>query len=253
MEVKLLRNASLIVAVNGKRILVDPMLSPKGTLPPTPFTKNRKMNPTVDLPVNLSFLNEIDAIVVTHKHFDHFDKTAKKVIRKDIPIFCQPCDKDYIESCGFYNVSGIDEIHTWEGITLTRTNARHAAQGVVNKLLGRVSGFIIDSEHEGSLYIVGDSIYYSEVEKTLKKYKPNYVVLNTAEARLFLGTLITMTCTDVTKVLETSPESKIIAVHMEAINHCTYSRRELARYCENHDILDKVFIPEDGESIQCIV
>ncbi len=45
MNVQLLRNATLVVKVNRKTILVDPMFGPKESYDPVPFTNNTLRNP----------------------------------------------------------------------------------------------------------------------------------------------------------------------------------------------------------------
>ncbi|MNY82200.1 hypothetical protein D3C86_2241660 [compost metagenome] len=45
------------------------------------------------------------------------------------------------------------------------------------------------------------------------------------------------------------PQATIIAIHMEAINHCILTRKALADYVEEKGIADKVIIPADGQKI----
>ena len=40
---------------------------------------------------------------------------------------------------------------------------------------------------------------------------------------------------------------KIVAVHMEAWNHCRLSRKDLENYISNNNITSNIFIPKDGE------
>ena len=56
-----------------------------------------------------------------------------------------------------------------------------------------------------------------------------------------------MTGGDVARVCRAAPRARVVAVHMEAINHCLLSREELAREAEAASV--KVEIPEDGETI----
>ncbi|MBU2701739.1 hypothetical protein Ga0466249_002858 [Sporomusaceae bacterium BoRhaA] len=58
-----------------------------------------------------------------------------------------------------------------------------------------------------------------------------------------------MTAQDVIKACRKAPKSKIIAVHMEAINHCLLSRSELYTCLQQEGLVDQVFIPMDGEKI----
>jgi hypothetical protein len=46
------------------------------------------------------------------------------------------------------------------------------------------------------------------------------------------------------------PQAKIVATHMEAINHCLLTRRALREYAEDNQMSDVLSIPEDGESVQ---
>lgn len=243
-----IRNATSLITMNGKRILVDPMLSDVGQLPPVPFTRTLRRNPSVPLPVTLDTFDNIDAILLTHLHFDHFDKTAKTVLNKKVPVFCQPADQTYIKTCGFYNVYPIDDTHQWCGIDFRRISGQHA-KGIVSKLLGPVSGYILNTSEEGSLYIVGDCIFTDQINQVFKHYQPRVCILNTPRAQLLLGSIITMTPQDIIKVLKVSPSSKIVAVHMDAISHCTLTRKDLSSYLEKHGALDSVFIPQDGEFI----
>jgi L-ascorbate metabolism protein UlaG (beta-lactamase superfamily) len=50
MNVTLVRNATLVLELSGRRLLVDPMLDPAGARPPIEQTANPVRNPTVELP-----------------------------------------------------------------------------------------------------------------------------------------------------------------------------------------------------------
>ncbi|AEI46406.1 MBL fold metallo-hydrolase [Paenibacillus mucilaginosus] len=246
LTIQHIRNATSLITLNGKVILVDPMLSAAGELPPVPFTRSLRRNPITPLPVPLSAFEKIDAILLTHVHFDHFDQTAKNVLPKDIPLFCQPADRKQAESCGFRSVHPIEDAQEWCGITFKRIRGQHA-KGIVSKLLGPVSGFILSTPGEGSLYIVGDCILTEEIRRTVEQYRPDVCLVNAPRAQMLLGSIITMTPQDIVKILELSPASRIVAVHMEAISHCTLTRKDLSRYLEAHHAAESVMIPEDGE------
>ena len=243
-----IRNATSIISMNGKKVLVDPMLSEVGKLPPVPFTRSLQRNPIVPLPVALEVLGSIDAVLLTHLHFDHFDKTAKAILNKNVPVFCQPEDQKHIESFGFFNVYSIDDSYQWCGIDFKRISGQHA-KGIVSKLLGPVSGFILTTTDKESLYIVGDCIFTDQLEKAFKQYQPKICIVNAPRAQLLLGSIITMTPRDINKILKVTPDSKIVAVHMDAISHCTLSRKDLSLYLEKHNLLNSVLIPQDGEII----
>ena len=50
MQVQFIRNATLLLQVAGKTILVDPLLAPQGQYDPAPTSDNDRRIPLVDLP-----------------------------------------------------------------------------------------------------------------------------------------------------------------------------------------------------------
>ena len=51
MNIQQVRNATIIAEYGGKKILVDPMLGKKGSMPPFPFSRNQHLrNPLHELP-----------------------------------------------------------------------------------------------------------------------------------------------------------------------------------------------------------
>src|SRR5690606_29862434 len=111
-----IRNATSILIVNGKKILIDPMLSDPGELPPVPFTRTLRRNPLTPLPVPIHYFDQIDALLLTHRHFDHLDKKALSTLNREIPVFCQPEDQAFLEAAGFQQVYAIPQSHEWCGI-----------------------------------------------------------------------------------------------------------------------------------------
>ena len=91
MKLTLVRNATVILELRGRRILVDPMLDSAGARPPIEDTVNPVRNPTVELPFAAeTVVDGLDAVLVTHCHKDHLDDTAVRLLPRDVPAFCQP-------------------------------------------------------------------------------------------------------------------------------------------------------------------
>src|SRR4029079_1728512 len=85
MRVTLIRNATIILELSGRRILVDPMLDAARARPPIEHTANRVHHPTVGLPFPAEeVVRGIDAVLVTHRHRDHFDGTAERLLPRDV-------------------------------------------------------------------------------------------------------------------------------------------------------------------------
>jgi len=248
MNLQLVRHATLVLQMNGLRIAVDPMLSPAGALDPTAPAENDRRNPLVELPSEFSGFGDLDAVIVTHTHRDHLDDAAVSVLPKELPLFCQPEDEAKLSERGFRNVHAVKESEVWNGIRLTRTGGRHGAGEMAQKM-GPVSGFVLQSEGEPVLYIAGDTVWYPEVREALRRFQPDVTVVNAGGARFLTGGPITMTGPDVEQVYRSLPQTRVVAVHMGAWNHCMLSRAELRRYLEEKGISDQVLIPRDGESM----
>ena len=125
MKIQFIRHATLILNIGGRKILVDPMLSGVSELQPVPLTQNRLKNPLIPLPDgSLDLIREIDAVLLTHYHFDHFDKAAEKYIPKDVLIFCQPGDDKKLIKKGYTNTRVIDGILEWGPLNLKRFPAK---------------------------------------------------------------------------------------------------------------------------------
>ena len=54
---------------------------------------------------------------------------------------------------------------------------------------------------------------------------------------------------DTYRAVQQAPNAKIVATHMDAINHMSLTRAELAEYTRKMKIEDKVLIPLDGETL----
>lgn len=247
MRLQLLRHATLIIEYAGKRLLVDPMLGTKGEMTPIENAPNPQPNPLVGLPVAAEeVIRNIDALLVTHTHRDHWDAAAAKLLPKTLPIYGQPEDEAKFFQAGFKNLFGIEGHADFANIKFHRTGGEHGT-GEIAKAMAPVSGFILEAQREPTLYIAGDTIWCTPVSDSLTKFQPDVIVLNAGGARFLEGDPITMTGDDVVDVCQAAPESKVVAVHMEAINHCLLTRAHLREHLKDIHVNDQVLIPADGE------
>lgn len=246
MQIQLIRHATLLIQTKTTRILLDPMLCTSGEMPPIANSTNDRRNPLVDLPVSVAEVTVADAVFLTHLHRDHFDHTAMEVIPKSMTIFCQPEDAEKLRALGFGNVIPIKDEAEWQGCKIYRTSGRHGT-GEIGERMGPVSGFVFTAESEPSLYVAGDTIYCDEVEQALDEYQPEIIVVNAGAAQFASGDPITMTAEDVLSVCRRSQGAKVVAVHMEAINHCLETREHLSQFVKQNGVAHQVYIPSDGE------
>ncbi|MCW6004335.1 MBL fold metallo-hydrolase [Micromonospora sp. CPCC 205371] len=116
---------------------------------------------------------------------------------------------------------------------------------LVDPLMAPVSGFVFDGE-EQRVYVAGDTVWCADVGDALDDHAPTVVVVNAGEARMTEGDPITMTAQDVLAVARHTPAT-VVAVHMEALNHCVLTRKDLAAKLADANL--DVLIPADGETL----
>ncbi|WP_079508740.1 MBL fold metallo-hydrolase [Mesobacillus jeotgali] len=250
MKIQHIRNATIIVNYAGKRFLIDPMLADKGTYPPFPNSARQDQNnPLVALPASLeNVIQGIDAVIVTHLHLDHWDEAAKEALPKEMRLFVQnEQDAASLRKDGFTNIEVLTEDTTFEGIKLIKTRGEHG-RGEILTLAGPVCGVVFKHPVEKTLYVAGDTVGYEGVNETIAAHTPDIIVVNAGDNQFHQGGSLVMGKEDVYEVYQAAPEAKIIAVHLEAVNHWTLSREELRGFAEAKGIISSVLVPEDGDS-----
>jgi L-ascorbate metabolism protein UlaG (beta-lactamase superfamily) len=236
VRLTLVRNATLLVELAGRRILVDPMLDDAGARPPIEGTVPQVSNPTVPLPFAAAeAVRDLDAVIVTHRHRDHLDTRAEELLPRAVPVFCQPEDDEALRELGL-DARPVEDSLEWEGVRIARTPGRHGS-GPMAELLAPVSGFVLDD-----LYIAGDTVWYEGVGETLERFHPRVAVVNAGGAEFTEGGLIIMGVDDVREVAARVPT--VVAVHLEALNHCHLTRAALRA------ALPDVLVPDDGETLE---
>jgi L-ascorbate metabolism protein UlaG (beta-lactamase superfamily) len=252
IKIQHIRNATLTINYKGKTLLVDPLFSIKHDMDPIPWT-NDERNPSVDLPFDEDGLGEIinktDAVLLTHLHPDHWDATAQTKIPGTKTIICQPEDEPVLMKQGFNNLLFGADISVSDTFRIIRVAARHG-HGEIAEKMAPVCGYVIKAGKH-TIYITGDTIWYEKVEKTIKKYKPDIIIANAGAARFQFGEPITMTAEDVANVIKAArADATVVAIHMEAINHCYLTREQLRQYLVESGFGDRCIIPPDGEILE---
>lgn len=248
MNLQLIRHATMWLEYAGVKFLIDPMFSDAGANPPIVNTANPRRNPLVPLPLPLAEIGQPDVVIVTHLHGDHWDGAASEAIPKSTQILCQPGDEEAFTTAGFTSVTAIQASYKLRGITLFRTGGQHGT-GEIGKLMGQVSGFVFTAENEPTLYLAGDTIWCDDVQQALEEHQPAWTIVNAGGAQFEVGDPITMDANDVVSLCRYAPFTRVVAVHMDAINHCHVTRADLRDRLTVEGLLEQVVIPEDGERV----
>ena len=239
----------MVIEAKETTLLVDPMLSKKGTMPS--YTEKRfkpQKNPIVELPENcFDILKNVTHCLITHLHSDHLDKAAEEfLVTHKIPVICSVKDEQALKERGL-NIS--HTIAYWKktpllGGQIEGIPAVHG-YGEIARRMGNVMGYFIQFPHRPSIYLSSDTIYTNDVRHVLSTYQPDICVVAAGSAQLDEGEPILMTVKDIIAFAEDSPKH-VIANHMEAVNHCTTSRQLLKAALHENELAEKVWIPLNG-------
>ena len=247
---QLIRNATFILDYNGTKFLFDPMFAKKGEH----FSITGKLkSPLVDLPVPVNqIIKNTDAVVVTHTHFDHFDEFAANAVNKNMPVIHKSFDKKFLTDNNFNNLTEINDSLVYNNTTIISTYAQHGT-GDALALMGEVSGYILKAKNQPTIYIVGDAVWTQDIYNYINKYNPDYIVINSGGALMpqFRSTPIIMDEFQAMSVVQEAKNGKVIAIHMDAIDHCETTREILKAMALKNNISNKkLLIPNDGELME---
>ena len=138
-------------------------------------------------------------------------------------MLCQPEDAAPLRERGFTDVRPVeDELELATGCAWRAPPARHGT----GEIGGDGAGLRLRAarRRRAAVYVAGDTIWCDEVREALDAHAPDVVVVNAGGARFNEGDPIVMTADDVVAVTRHAPGAHVVAVHLEAINHCLEPR-----------------------------
>lgn len=264
LQLQHIRNATVKLSSGDTTFLIDPMFAEVGAYEGFPQTyRSFLRNPLTPLPIPIKdIIDDVDAVILTHTHLDHWDKAAQEALPKDIPFYVQnEEDAGVVRGQGFTNVRIMKPEDGFGGIRLDRTECRHGteqmyADPAAAKALGEVMGVVFTTPKGKKAYLAADTVWFKGVDDAISKHNPDVIILNAGGAAYDLNgqfkadPYMIMGKEDVRKAVKAAPNAEIVAVHMDAINHMTVDRKDLAEFVRENGIRDKVLIPFDGEIIK---
>jgi L-ascorbate metabolism protein UlaG (beta-lactamase superfamily) len=190
----------------------------------------------------------LDAVLVTHLHRDHFDADAAELLPRDTTIITQPDSAPILRWMGFRAVLETATAAIG-GVRVTRTGARHTLDPDLTEVLGPTCGFALEVPGQPRLLVAGDCVWCDQLAAAVRDHRPDVIVVNAGAARIGGSMPISMTAEDVIRTAQAAPRAAVIAVHLEALSHSPMRRQELRSKLRAVDLERRVFVPDDGETL----
>ena len=164
-------HSSVLIEINGMRIMTDPVFSEFAS--PFDFIGPRRLHPP---PLALKDMPTIDAVLISHDHYDHLDMHAiKHFADAGTRFYVGLGIGSHLERWGVADTQ-IHEMDWWESlplntITIYCTPARHYSgrRDADNSTLW--SSWVVKGEHR-SLYYSGDTGYTSHFSTIRERLGP---------------------------------------------------------------------------------
>lgn len=183
-----INHATQLIQLPQITVITDPVFSERVS-PLSWLGPKRHRQPGVEL----SSLPKIDAVVVSHNHYDHLDKKSLLAIdEKDQAVFIVPLgNKKLLQSIGIKNVVELDwwQAFSLNGSKITLVPMQHwSARGLTDKCETLWGGYVIESDGLKVLFS-GDTGYnrqFKEIEQRFGSMNASILPIGAYEPRWFM-------------------------------------------------------------------
>ncbi len=185
-------HVSWLIQTAGLNILVDPVWSERAS--PFAFAGPKRVN---DPGIAFETLPAIDAVLVSHGHYDHLDvATLSRLAAKFSPRVITPLGNDITMTAGDAAIRA--EAHDWNqrieignGVAVTLVASRHwSARGLFDRNRALWASFVLETP-AGKLYIVcdsgyGDGVHFRRVREAHGPLRAAILPIGSYEPRWFM-------------------------------------------------------------------
>ncbi|WP_218418552.1 MBL fold metallo-hydrolase [Alteromonas lipotrueae] len=167
-----LGHSSVLLKIDGEFVLLDPVFSERAFavewLGPKRFH---------DTPISIDELPPIKAVIISHDHYDHLDKSAIKKLAHITETFVTPLKVgNHLRKWGVPNEQ-IVELNWWQStsvssMTFTATPSQHfSGRGLFDKDKTLWASWVIKGENT-NLFFSGDSGYFGGFKDIGERFGP---------------------------------------------------------------------------------
>ena len=173
-----LGHSTLLIEIDGARVLLDPVWGERAS--PLSWAGPKRFQP---VPVAIRDLPKLDAVLISHDHYDHLDyPSILELLKLDVPFYTSLGVGAHLEAWGV-PPERIIELDWWEsvqlphGIELTAAPSQHfSGRGVRDRNRTLWSAFALRGDRH-SVFFSGDTGLTSEYEQIASRLGPFDLVM----------------------------------------------------------------------------
>lgn len=166
-----LGHSTVLLEIDGVRVLTDPVWGPRAS--PFSFLGPKRFQP---VPVDIAALPPLDAVLISHDHYDHLDyPTIRALAKLDVPFITSLGVGVHLEAWGV-PTDRITELDWWEsvalprGLTMTAAPSHHfSGRSLHDRNATLWSSFVLRGERS-AVFFSGDtglSPHFAEIGQRL--------------------------------------------------------------------------------------
>lgn len=166
-------HASVLAQLGGINILTDPVYAERAS--PLGFVGPKRQVPPG---VALADLPHIDAVLISHNHYDHLDVASVRALNAQAggpPLFLVPLGlKAWMADHGISSVVELDwwQSHTLRGVELALTPVQHwSGRGLTDRRATLWGGWAVFAPDQ-HLYFTGDTGYSADFAEIRRRFLP---------------------------------------------------------------------------------
>ncbi|MET0402514.1 MAG: MBL fold metallo-hydrolase [Cystobacter sp.] len=173
LRVTFINHATVLLQLDGVNILTDPIYSERCS--PVPFAGPKRMRPPG---IRFEDLPPIDAVVLSHNHYDHMDVATLRRLQEKFPqvrLFAGLGNKSFLEGEGLRHVTEVDWWHEYPltpEVKVVSARTQHFTNRGMTDGGGTLwTGYILQGPH-GSTYFAGDTGWGRQFAEARERYGP---------------------------------------------------------------------------------
>jgi L-ascorbate metabolism protein UlaG (beta-lactamase superfamily) len=202
-------------------------------------------------------LPDVDFVLLSHMHEDHFDRLVMKTLDRRMPIVTTPQSTIALKQNGFVATHALS---TWERIEIKKGASRLAITAMpgkhgprfVNELLPPVMGSMLEFDRgDGSafrLYVSGDTLVHEQLAEIPYRYPEIELALLHLGGTRILGILVTMDGKQGAEALEMIDPKHAIPIHYDDYTVFKSPLTDFQREVEAAGLADRVTYMARGDT-----